>query len=187
MNTAVLPAPSAPLAAVRGLSDAAPQPAACAAQQGLLAHLPGTVLSLRLANQAFAIDIGCVREIRSFERPTPLPGAAPGLLGVINLRGAIVSVIDLRCRLGLAPRAEGPGGAVVVVERPCRLDGVVVDAVEDVLELAPSLWRAVPPLGDAAPQGQVRALASIDERLIQLLDIAVLLRDPAPVPPPAAR
>jgi purine-binding chemotaxis protein CheW len=181
MNTAVLPAPSAPPATVPGSPEASPT------RQGLSGPLPGTVLSLRLANQAFAIDIACVREIRSFEPPTPLPGAAPGMLGVINLRGTIVSVVDLRCRLGLAPRGDGSGGAVVVVERPCRLDGVVVDAVEDVLELAPSLWRPVPPLGEATPQAHVRALASVDERLIQLLDIAALLRDPAPVPVPAPR
>lgn len=179
MNTSAIPAPRAVGRPHGSAAAASLPPAAPAAATNVW---PGTVLSLHLAGEAFAIDIACVREIRSFETPTPLPGAAAGLLGVINLRGTIVSVIDLRRRLGLPPRAEGPGGAVVVVERPCRLDGVVVDAVDDVLEIAPSQWRPAPPLGLSMRQAHLRALASVDQRLIQLLDMHALLRDPTPLP-----
>lgn len=183
MNSSVLPAP--PALACRPEPDAPIRAPATPATR----PWPATVLTLRLGGEAFAIDIACVREIRSFEAPTPLPGAAAGLLGVINLRGTIVSVVDLRCRLGLPPRAAGPGGAVIVVERPCRLDGVVVDAVDDVLEIAPSLWRPAPALGPSMRQAHLRALASIEQRLVQLLDLHVLLRDPTPSPaslaPPA--
>jgi purine-binding chemotaxis protein CheW len=179
MNTLVLPAPRVTAAGLPPATPATPAPAT--------GPWPGTVLSLSLAGQAFAIDIACVREIRSFEPPTPLPGAAAGVLGVINLRGTIVPVIDLRCRLGLPARAGGAGSAVVVVEQPSRLDGVVVDAVDDVLEIAPSQWRPVPPLGLLSMrQAHLRALASVDQRLVQLLDMAALLRDPTTCAMPSA-
>jgi purine-binding chemotaxis protein CheW len=168
MNAAVLSPPAA-------LQDAAaPAPRAPG-------EAPGTVITVRLAGETFAIDIACVREIRSFERLTHVPGAAAGVLGVINLRGSIVPVVDLRRRLGLPARGDDKGGAVLVVERPCRLDGALVDAVEDLLELEPSQWCPAPALGTGWP---VRALASVGERLVPLLNMAALLRDPMPIPMP---
>jgi len=96
-------------------------------------------------------------------------------LGVMNLRGVIVPVIDLRLRFGLAPRAAGTSNVVIVVRvrgaRGEKTAGIVVDAVSEVYSVAPDNIKATPELGSVADAACVRGLTSVDNKMVMLLDI----------------
>jgi purine-binding chemotaxis protein CheW len=130
------------------------------------------VLSLRIGDAAYGIDVGCVQEIRAWERPTRLAHAPACVLGVINLRGAIVPIVDPRPLLGGGAAAEARAATPVVVMLGIgrRTLGLAVDAVSDVLPLTEPAAAARPPTG--AP---VHALAPLGERLLPLLDGEALL------------
>ncbi|WP_406854409.1 chemotaxis protein CheW [Alsobacter sp. KACC 23698] len=81
--------------------------------------------------RSFGIDVSAVREIRGWQQTTPLPNSSDHVLGVINLRGVIVPVIDLRQRLGLGPSTISRSSVVIVVANGDRLEGVLADAVSD--------------------------------------------------------
>jgi purine-binding chemotaxis protein CheW len=125
------------------------------------------------------VDILQVREIRGWRSATPIPNTPDYLLGVTNLRGAIVPVVDLRIRFRL-PQATYTATTVLIVlnidtEPGTRLVGVVVDAVSDVYGLAPDQVKPAPELGDAIGAEFVRGLATVQDRLIVLLDIGGLV------------
>ncbi|MBN8510201.1 MAG: purine-binding chemotaxis protein CheW [Burkholderiales bacterium] len=159
-----------------------PSPAAAAASA---ARSPvHEVLSLTIGDAAYGIDVGCVQEIRAWERPTRLTHAPACVLGVINLRGAIVPIVDPRPLLGgtgpAAATSRPPTPVVVMLGIGRRTLGLAVDAVSDVLPLTEPAAAAGPPTG--AP---VRALAPLGERLLPLLDGEALLvaLDASAVPP----
>jgi purine-binding chemotaxis protein CheW len=148
-------------------------PAAPAASAAATPPAP-EVLSLRIGGAAYGIEVGCVREIRAWERPTRLAHAPACVLGVINLRGAIVPIVDPRPLLGgdvAAPAsARAPTPVVVMLGLGRRTLGLAVDAVSDVLPLAEPATAAESTTG--AP---VRALAPLGERLLPLIDGEALL------------
>jgi len=139
------------------------------------------VLAFRLGDEEYGIDILLVHEIRSFERTTQLAGAPPFIRGVINLRGVIVPIVDLRLKFGLADAACNGTTAVVVLSVGGRVVGIVVDAVSDVMALAASQIRAAPEFNASVAVDHVDGLAAIEqgegERLLILLDIEALMRD----------
>jgi purine-binding chemotaxis protein CheW len=140
------------------------------------------VLSFSAGGTDFAIDIRCVREIRTAEPATRMPGGPDALLGVIDLRGTIVPVIDLARHVGAAA-STAAATAVIVVEIGARLIGLQVDAVDDVISLTSADLRPVPPLADTPLTEHLLALAAVGDRLLQWLDVSSLLRDvstPAP-------
>jgi purine-binding chemotaxis protein CheW len=93
------------------------------------------LITVRIGDQQFAIDIMSVREIRGWAASTPLPHAPAYVRGMINLRGVILPVVDLGARLGLAPTSAGRFSVVVVAEIDGRQIGLLVDAVCDILLL----------------------------------------------------
>ncbi|MFG6461963.1 chemotaxis protein CheW [Roseateles sp. DXS20W] len=137
------------------------------------------VLTSRLGAEEYGIDILAVQEIRRYEAPTRIANAAGHLLGVMNLRGAIVPIVDLRRHLGL-PAENGIDTVTVVVNVASRTLGLVVDAVSDVVALQPGHIQPCPALGSATDDGFIVALATVDgadgPRLLQLTDLAALLR-----------
>jgi purine-binding chemotaxis protein CheW len=137
--------------------------------------VPVKVLCFRLGGEPCAIDILAVREIRSFEPPTPIPGGGAELRGLLDLRGTVVPVIDLRVRIGHAAAGLPEPGAVIVIDLHGPLVGAIVDGVDDVQELAPEQLRPAPPV--AAAGGHLLALARVEGqgRLLQLIDIHRLL------------
>jgi purine-binding chemotaxis protein CheW len=139
----------------------------------------GQYLSFQLAGEEYAVDILRVQEIRGWSRPTPIPNAPPFVRGVINLRGAIVPIFDLRRRFGLAEQPFGPTTVVIVVrvrhEERERTVGMVVDAVSDVHDVGEAQLRAPPEFGASASAECVRALAALEERMLILLDLEKLL------------
>ena len=93
------------------------------------------LLSFRLAEQEYSVDIMSVREIRGWTRATPLPHAPAYVRGVINLRGTVLPVVDLSTRLGMAPVEGDARNVIIVVQVGSQTAGLLVDAVSDILAL----------------------------------------------------
>ncbi|BBD79416.1 chemotaxis protein CheW [Aerosticca soli] len=140
--------------------------------------LPSQYLTVQLADEEYAIAILAVREIRGWSPVTRIPQAPPYVLGVLNLRGAIVPVIDLRLRFGLPREEYGPTTVVVIISVGGRYFGVVVDGVSDVLDVDDAAIRPVPDMGTVVDTEYLKGLTSVGERMVLLLDVDRLL--PAP-------
>ena len=140
-----------------------------------VATAAGQYLSFSLGAENYGIDILKVQEIRSYEAPTRMPGSHGDLLGVVNLRGVIVPIHDLRLRFQCPSAEVTPSTVVIVIDLGARVIGVVVDAVRDVVALGEAEVRPAPGLGDTAEAGFVRGLAQVGERMLILLDIEALL------------
>lgn len=133
-------------------------------------------LTVRLAGEEYGIDILAVREIRSWTAVTRIPQSPYHLLGVVNLRGAIVPVLDLCLRFGIERADTIASTATVVVDVAGRHFGLVVDTVNDVVDVPLSDVRPVPDMGTAVETEYLQGLAAMGDRLILLLDIARLLQ-----------
>jgi len=139
----------------------------------------GEFLTFRLGEEEYGIDILRVQEIRSYEAPTRIANAPAFLKGVVNLRGVIVPIVDLRLKLG-CPSAEYNGFTVVIVLNVRgRVVGAVVDSVSDVLELGKGEIKPAPELNsniDAAYITGIGAVKNGDvERMLILMDIEALM------------
>lgn len=136
-------------------------------------------LTFALADTEYGLDILKVREIRVWEPVTALPNTPLFVKGVINLRGSVVPIIDLRERLGLPPRAYGPRTVVIVVnvtqDDREKVMGMVVDAVCDEHLLNETLIRPPPDLGGPIGEALVAGLVQVQGRMIVLLDSDRLL------------
>jgi purine-binding chemotaxis protein CheW len=133
-------------------------------------------LTVNLADEEYAIDILAVREIRGWTPVTRIPQAPSYVLGVLNLRGAIVPVLDLRLRFGLAREEYSATTVTVVVTVAGRLFGVVVDAVSDVLDVQSDQVRPVPDMGTTVDTEYLKGLTAVQERMVLLLDVDKLLQ-----------
>ncbi len=145
----------------------------------------GEYLAFRLGAEHCAIEILRVQEIRSYEAPTRIAGAPPRVKGVVNLRGVIVPVVDLRTRLGMPATEPGAMTVVIVLGLRDRVIGAIVDAVAEVVEVTDDELKEPPPLGSAVNDGCMTGLARIDDarasKTIVLLNIEALLGDALPV------
>lgn len=132
------------------------------------------LIAFRLGAQEFCIDVTDVREIRGWSPATPLPHAPTFVLGVINLRGAVLPVIDLAGRLEMAPAEPGARHVIVVVEIERRVLGLLVDAVSDILSVSTEEMRPAPHLN--AGVAVATGVLAIDGRMICLIDMERLFR-----------
>lgn len=139
-------------------------------------HTTTQYLTVNLAEEEYGIDILAVREIRGWTPVTRIPQAPQYVLGVLNLRGAIVPVIDLRLRFGLSREAYSATTVTVIITVASRLFGIVVDAVSDVLDIEDTHLRPVPDMGTAVDTEYLKGLTSIGERMVLLLDADKLLQ-----------
>jgi purine-binding chemotaxis protein CheW len=132
-------------------------------------------LTFICAGEEYGVEILCVQEIKGWEGVTRVPYTPPYLLGVMNLRGVIVPVIDLRSRFGVALRAPDSSTVVIVVRVRTshgeKTAGIVVDAVSEVYSVAPDDIKPAPSLGASTDSACVRGLATVDEKMVMLLDI----------------
>ena len=133
-------------------------------------------LTISLGNEEYGIDILAVREIRGWTPVTRIPQAPSYVLGVLNLRGAIVPVLDLRLRFVLARVEYSATTVTVVVTVAGRLFGVVVDAVSDVLDVEADQIRPVPDMGTTVDTEYLKGLTAVGERMVLLLDVDKLLQ-----------
>ncbi|MBE9397749.1 purine-binding chemotaxis protein CheW [Pontibacterium sp. N1Y112] len=136
-------------------------------------------LTFIIAQEEYGVDILRVQEIKGWSKTTPIPNTPDYIKGVMNLRGAIVPIIDLRERFGLPPLEYGPMTVVIVLsvfsEERERLMGVVVDAVSDVYNVKPDDLKPAPDLGGKLRSEFVKGLATVDEKLMIVIDIDNLL------------
>lgn len=133
-------------------------------------------LTFRLGNESYGIDILKVQEIRGYEVPTPIANAPAFIKGVVNLRGVIVPILDLRVKFQLPLTAYNAFTVVVVLNVASRIVGVVVDAVSDVLALGADDIRATPGFASETFDARyITGLASLEQGLLILLDIEKLM------------
>ncbi|TGD43012.1 chemotaxis protein CheW [Pseudotabrizicola sediminis] len=133
------------------------------------------LVAFRTAGQDFCIDILSVREIRGWSRPALLPHAPSYVQGVINLRGAVVPILDLARRLGLEPIEDKDRNVIIVAAIQNRTVGLLVEAVTDILGVPASGIQPTPDLASEATRSMLRGVVVQDSRLIRLLDVAQLL------------
>ena len=137
------------------------------------------VLTFVLGNETYGVDILRVQEIRGWSSVTKIPHAPAHVLGVLNLRGAIVPIVDLRMRFNLE-RAEYTAVTVIIVlavqsESGRRNFGVVVDGVSDVVDVDAAAVKPAPELGSSAATAHISGLVSVAEHMVVLLDIDRLI------------
>ncbi|XDB00009.1 chemotaxis protein CheW [Sulfitobacter sp. LCG007] len=133
------------------------------------------LLTFRLGDQEYSLDIMSVREIRGWTRATPLPHAPGYMKGVINLRGTVLPVMDLALRLGLTPREHTDRNVIIVVKHEDAMTGLLVDAVSDIIALTADDLQPPPDMQTSAIPNVVSALTLIDERMIRVLDLGSIV------------
>jgi len=136
-------------------------------------------LTFKLADEEYGVDIMKVQEIRSWEPATSIPNTPDFIIGVINLRGNIVPVIDLRKRFSLDKAEYGASTVIVVVKVEHQGDertmGLVVDAVSEVYNISEEMMRETPELGSAINIEFVKGLATVDDKMIIMLDADLIV------------
>ncbi len=136
------------------------------------------VVGFRIGNETFGVRIGSVREIVRVPEITAVPSAPETVEGVINLRGKIIPVMDLRKRFGQSDIQPNKKNRILVVELENKLVGLIVNAASEVLKIAPSEIEAPGNLFAEGESSYVTGVGKLKGRLIILLDIAKLLHRP---------
>lgn len=139
----------------------------------------GKFLAFRLGDEEYGIDLLKVQEIRSYEAPTRIANAPAFVRGVLDLRGVIMPVVDLRLTFGCRHAEIDALTVVIVLNVDDRLIGAVVDSVNDVLELQSSEIRAAPPMALNLDTDFIDGIASVEARMLILLDIEALMSSPS--------
>lgn len=135
----------------------------------------GQYLTLRLGEEDYAIDIMRVQEIRSYEEPTRMANSPSFIKGVINLRGVIVPIVDLRMKLNI-PKVDYTEFTVVIILRiKGVVTGAVVDAVSDVVQLDASMIKPAPQFESAIDSRFILGLADVGERMLIVMNMEALL------------
>lgn len=134
-------------------------------------------LAFALGAEHYAIDIRDVQEIRGYSHVTHIANAPEHIKGIVNLRGVVVPILDLRIRFGNHSPIYNDQTIVIVLTVLDRVMGVVVDAVSDVVEISAEDIMPPPQLGTAALTGHIVGIASQDERTLIVLDIESVLSD----------
>lgn len=146
---------------------------------GIDANAAEQYLTFIMAGEEYGVDILAVQEIRGWESATPLPNSPPHIKGVINLRGTIVPIVDLRQCFGMEAIDYTNITVVIVLkietESGSRVMGIVVDAVSDVYSLSDDQMRPAPDLGKSINTEVIKGLVNVDEKMVILLDIDKLL------------
>ena len=132
-------------------------------------------ITFRSNGQEFAADIMTIREIRGWTPATPLPNAPEFVRGVINLRGVVLPVIDLRARLGHGVTETNAKHVIIVVKVADRIIGLLVDAVSDIITPEAGDIQPTPDLARDADSAIVEGIAVIDEKMITILSMEHLL------------
>lgn len=147
------------------------------------AHAPDQeCLTPRLGAEEYGIQILRVQEIRGYEAPTRIADAPPFVKGVVNLRGVIVPIVDLRPKFGIEDVAYGGSTVTVVLNIANRVVGIVVDSVSDVVQLRGAQIKPTPELGRAVDTDYITGIATLEQdgkcRMLILLDIEKLAASP---------
>ncbi|MCC5989064.1 MAG: chemotaxis protein CheW [Pararhodobacter sp.] len=135
----------------------------------------GELVAFQVSGQDFCIDIMSVREIRGWTETTILPHAQDYVKGVINLRGAVVPVIDLSSRLGLGPTEPGPRHVIIITMIDGRTVGLLADVVSDILSVADAALQPVPDIASESARAYVSGVIATDQGMLRKIELARLL------------
>ena len=135
----------------------------------------GQYLTLRLGDEDYAIDIMRVQEIRSYEEPTRMANSPSFIKGVINLRGVIVPIVDLRMKLNISKVDYTEFTVVIILKLKGAVTGAVVDAVSDVVSLDAAMIKPAPQFESAIDSRFILGLAQVGERMLIVINMETLL------------
>lgn len=135
-------------------------------------------LTFRLDQEEYGIDILKVQEIRGYEPPTRIANAPNFIKGVVNLRGTIVPIVDMRLKFNCSKVEYDSFTVVIILNLRSRIVGIVVDSVSDVMELPPDSLKAAPDVDSVIDSASVMGLGSLGDRMLILLDIEKLMASP---------
>lgn len=168
------------------MSIPATMPAGNDAKAAAASQSSQEVLTFTIDDQNYGLDLLTVREIRAWTEVTPLPNTPPFVRGVINLRGAVVPIFDLRVRLGGGVTQPTSANVVIVVEIGSESCGLLVDTVSDILALDSESLQPVPATAADEEHTFLSALATHEERMVALIDVNRLFNRGLPLLPAAA-
>lgn len=135
-------------------------------------------LTFKLDAEEYGIDILKVQEIRGYEQPTRVAHAPEFIKGVINLRGTIVPIVDMRLKFKCSKADYNSFTVVIILHLKTRIVGIVVDSVSDVMELPPDALKSAPEMESGIDSSAVMGLGSLKDRMLILLDIEKLMDSP---------
>ena len=134
-------------------------------------------VTFHLADETYGINVMQVQEVLRVSEIAPVPGAPHYVLGIINLRGNVVTVIDTRIRLGLTTSEVTDSTRIVIIEGAKHVVGILVDCVSEVVDLAMSEVETAPNVGNDESAKYIQGVASRDDELLILVDLNKLLTD----------
>ncbi len=146
----------------------------------------GGFLTFHLDGELYGVPILSVQEIIGYEPATPVPNTPEWVSGVINLRGVVIPVLDLRTRFGMAVGEYGDTSVIILVQLEDKVMGLVVDGVDDVITLADQDIQPTPEMSGPVAAELIIGLGGREGRLIRLLDITRLLTDALEAPEPVS-
>lgn len=153
-----------------------PTPSAAAVMSaGALAPKTLEFLSFTLGQEEYGIDIPKVQELRGYDTVTRIANAPAFVKGVINLRGVIVPIIDMRIKFNLVQVNYDTFTVVIILNMASRVMGMVVDSVSDVITLSPEQIKPAPEMGSVLDTDYLIGLGTLDERMLILVDIEKLM------------
>jgi purine-binding chemotaxis protein CheW len=132
-------------------------------------------LTFKLAGEEYGVGILSVQEIRGWSAVTAIPHSPAWLLGVINLRGVVVPIIDLRIKFNIAKAEYNEFTVVIILNVGSRVVGVVVDGVSDVITLTPEQIKPAPSLGSNTDTSHIIGFGTLDDRMRILMDVERLM------------
>lgn len=135
----------------------------------------GEYLTFTLGREEYGIDILKVQEIRGYEAVTRIANAPPFIKGVINLRGVIVPIVDLRIKFNLSDPSYDQFTVVIILNIGKRVMGIVVDGVSDVIQLSSDSMHPAPEFGSILDTRYILGLGTVEERMIIMVDIEQLM------------
>ena len=132
-------------------------------------------ISFAIGDDQYGVDIMAVREIKGWSQINPLPGQPDYMRGVLNLRGAMVPIVDLRCRFGQGMTEATPLHVVIVTQIAGRPIGLLADQVLDIVDVEPARIQPVPRIAEASQADFLSGLVNIDSGMVALIDLPRLL------------
>jgi purine-binding chemotaxis protein CheW len=132
------------------------------------------LIAFTLGDQEFCVEVMSVREIRSWTPATILPHSPAYVRGVINLRGAVLPVMDLSLRLGMAPAEPSQGHVIIVTQIGSQIVGLLVDSVSDILAVPAGDIHSAPDVSKNMDRDLIRGMLPMDDRMICFLHLNAL-------------
>ncbi|MBB3963389.1 MULTISPECIES: chemotaxis protein CheW [Rhizobium] len=135
------------------------------------------IVSFHLGEQEFCIDIMAIREIRGWAPVTPMPHTPPYVLGLINLRGAVIPVIDMACRLGMKMTEPSERSAIIVTDIAGKLVGLLVEQVSDMMTIKSEDLQPAPEIIPEEQRAFCRGIVALEKTMVCFLNLDTVIAD----------